>query len=525
MNLTRFVKIQLAIFTVLAVIGMVSMAVQYMRLPTLAGVGTMRVTLQLPASGGLYRFGNVTYRGVQIGKVTSVDLNDDGVTAQMSIDGGKKIPSDLKAEVRSVSAVGEQYVELLPQVDKGPYLHDGSVIDQRRTSLPQPVGPMLDRVDSLVGSIPKDKLHQMIGEVFTGMNGAKFDLQSLLTSGATLAGDLNKNGDTLRKLLAESEPLMSSQDQSADAIRIWARSLAGVTGTIAHDDTQVRSLLDKGPGAAQEATKLLEQLKPTLPVLLSSMTTIGQIGVTYHANLEQLLILTPPQVSMIEGVQPPKNAQGLGPGDFRMSGTSDPPACTVGFLPPSQWRPPSDTTTIDTPDNMYCKLPQDSQVAVRGARNYPCEGHPGKRAATVQDCESPRGFVPLAPDQPVLGPYPHDPNLEGQGIPGDSRWRGIPPGGDPEPRTPGAASAPAAPAPPALQVPGLPPIQVPKIPGLTGPASEQTGPDTGQPGPSVAYAHYDPQTGDYMAPDGQMYQQKDLAAGDRPTSWQQLVSH
>ena len=62
-------------------------------------------------------------------------------------------------------------------------------------------------------------------------------------------------------------------------------------------------------------------------------------------------------------------------GDFRIS-IEDPPPCTVGFLPPSQWRSPADITTIDTPDGLYCKLPQDSPIVVRGARNYPCMGCP-----------------------------------------------------------------------------------------------------------------------------------------------------
>ena len=37
----------------------------YMQVPTLLGLGRINVTMQLPAAGGLYKFANVTYRGVQ----------------------------------------------------------------------------------------------------------------------------------------------------------------------------------------------------------------------------------------------------------------------------------------------------------------------------------------------------------------------------------------------------------------------------------------------------------------------------
>ena len=36
------------------------------------------MTLELPAAGGLYKFTNVTYRGVQVGKVTDVKLTENG---------------------------------------------------------------------------------------------------------------------------------------------------------------------------------------------------------------------------------------------------------------------------------------------------------------------------------------------------------------------------------------------------------------------------------------------------------------
>src|SRR3984885_6688967 len=125
--LTRFVRIQLLIFTIIGTIGVIAMALFYVQAPTLLGIGRMTVTLELPATGGLYRFSNVTYRGVQVGKVTAVGLSANGAKATLSLNTSLKIPANLAAEVRSVSAVGEQYVDLQPRTDSGPYLHNGSV--------------------------------------------------------------------------------------------------------------------------------------------------------------------------------------------------------------------------------------------------------------------------------------------------------------------------------------------------------------------------------------------------------------
>ncbi len=483
MLLSRFVRVQLLIFAVLSVIGLTAMATVYMRLPHLAGVGTISVSVELPATGGLYRFGNVTYRGVEIGEVSSVELTGDGVRATLKIDSSYDIPADLTAEVRSVSAVGEQYVELRPRTDSPPYLRDGAVIESRHTTVPQPVGPMLDSLSDLVGSIPTDKLHELLDELFRGMHGARYDLDSLLTSAQTLAADLNGAGGRTRTLVEDARPLLDSQVRSADAVRIWTRSLAGVTGQVVENDPQVRTLLRSGPGFTGEVAHLLDSVKLTLPILLSNLTTVGQLGVTYNAGLEQILVLLPPAISMIQAVQPNRNASGLGLGDFRLGGISDPPACTVGFLPPSAWRSPEETDTIDTPDGLYCKLPQDSDIAVRGVRNIPCANNPAKRAPTAALCNSDEQFQPLAAEQPLLGPYPRDPGLEGQGIPPDSR-----------------------------SVPGAPP-----------PAAPASAP--GEPGaPSIGIARYDPRTGNYLGPDGRLYQQRDLVA-TTGRAWTDMLPH
>ena len=558
--LTRLIKVQLTIFTIVGTIAVFAMIFDYMRAPSLLGVGRMTITVKLPAAGGLYRFSNVTYRGVQVGEVTALKLTPTDAEATLSLGTSPKIPANLQAEVRSVSAVGEQYVDLRPRTDSPPYLHDGSVIAMRDTTIPQPVGPMLDRVSALIDSIPKDKLNVLLDESFKGFNGAGDQLGSLFDSAATISGDLKPVAERTRTLVEDIAPLLDSQAETTDAIRTWARSLAGVTEQLVTDDKQVRTVLEKGPEALDEVSRLLNQVKPTLPVLLANLTTIGQIGVTYHASLEQLLMLIPPSVSSTQSYSSTSNPTGLPLGEFALT-LGDPPACTVGFLPPSQWRSPADTTTIDTPDGLYCKLPQDSPVTVRGARNYPCMGHPGKRAPTVEICDSDKPYEPLAMRQHAFGTYPLDPNLLAQGIPPDDRVNffrdrifgpvegtPLPPGASPAGTPPGPPPPPGAPPPMAPPVPSGPPAPagagVPSSPPgaeyPAPPAPSDTAPPPGAeapqaapsafatnastPGPSVAVAQYDPRTGQYLGPDGQTYRQTNLATSAAPKTWQDLMA-
>ena len=207
-----------------------------------------------------------------------------------------------------------------------------------------------------------------------------------------------------------------------------------------------------------------------------------------------------------------------------------------GRLPAAvAWRSAADTRIVDTPDGLYCKLPQDSPIGVRGARNYPCQGQPGKRAPTVEICESDKPFEPLAMRQHVFGPYPLDPNLIAQGIPPDDRvnWNRErifgPVDGTPMP--PGIG--PPAPA-PMGEVSPIAPIDTPSPAPQAGPpggapsaAPSGFGGDASRPGPSVALAQYNPQNGTYVTPDGQVFRQSNLVARDPskgPKSWKDMFA-
>ncbi|MFD4430684.1 MCE family protein [Nocardia sp. NPDC058497] len=462
MKLTRFVRAQLAIFAVLTVVGLVVMGGTYLQVPAMLGIGRYAVTVQLAATGGLYPTANVSYRGQNIGKVEAVRLTTAGVEADLSIDSDYKVPADSSAWVRSVSAIGEQYVDLVPtEQPSDKNLRDGSVIPVQRTHLPQDVGTMLDQADKLLATVADTRLKQVIDEAFLAFNGAGPDLQRFIDSAALLVQQAETDIEPTKKLLDQIGPLLDTQTRSADDIRSWTADLATVTDQLREHDPALRSLLNNSPSAMETVTEQFQSLRPTLPLLASNLVSLGQVGVTYNASLEQLMVVFPPLIAALRTAIRGPIQYGVMV-DF-MTVLNDPPACTTGFLPADQWRQPSDLTEIDTPPGLYCKVPQDSNIAVRGIRNTPCMEFPGVRAPTPELCRT--GFVPEG-NNPPFGPV--------------------------QPVAPAAAPA---------------------------------GASTGGVTPAAARP-YDPSTGSYLGTDGRTYRQGDIAAdgsGTVPASWQAML--
>ena len=154
--LTRLIRTQLVLLVVLAVAAVVVLGWYFLRIPSLVGIGRYTLYAELPQSGGLYRTANVTYRGITIGTVTDVEPTERGARATMSIDDGYQIPTDASANVHSVSAVGEQYLDLVSTRTGGPYLRNNQTIT--KSTVPSQIGPALDAANRGLAVLPKDKV-------------------------------------------------------------------------------------------------------------------------------------------------------------------------------------------------------------------------------------------------------------------------------------------------------------------------------------------------------------------------------
>jgi phospholipid/cholesterol/gamma-HCH transport system substrate-binding protein len=478
MLLSKFVRIQLIIFSIVTVVSIAVMGIQYMQLPALVGIGRYEIKVELPTNGGLYNTGNVTYRGETVGRIVDIAATPGGVEVTLSMYSKTKVPTDLDANVHSRSAIGEQYVDLAPRTTEGPYLKNGDVIPVDRTSVPQDIGPLIDTVNRSLDAIPQGNLQTVVDESYKAFNGTGPSLARLLDSSHSISKDALENITPITTSIKDAGPVLDATAASDESIRAWASNVNALTTQLAASDQKVRDLLTSGKAAADEANALFQQLSPTTPILLANLVSLGQVAVTYNASLEQILVILPAGASMMDAITYP-NRQGTNNAFLAFNlNLNLPEPCTVGFLPASERR---DGSAQDAPTRtaapLYCALPQSDQNVVRGARNYPCMDKPGKRAPTVEMCKSDEQYQPLGTN-PWIG--------ESQSYIDNPEYR----------RAASNANGP----------PSAPPAGV----------------------PSVGTASYDPKTGAYVGSDGHAYTQTDLAnttkATNKESSWQSMVN-
>lgn len=384
---TRLVHMQLLAFTVVAIVAIVYVGVQYARIPESLGIGRYEVTLELADGGGLYPHANVTYRGTQIGRVVDLQTTAHGAEARLRLDSSYRVPADLDAHVLSRSAIGEQYVRLAPRTDSGPDLTDGDRIDRARTTVPRPIGPILDQVHALVDGPHTGSLEGIVDEAFTGLRGSGRQLSELVDGLAVVAEEAGRSVDETAWLIDDAAPLLDAQNVSSDAIRQWAASLADFSGALDESDAPLGAVLDGTVPAVTQVSAFTDRLSPVLPELLDSSGVLARMAGTYNAAIEQILVLYPVIMAATQSAGLP-NTDDPAQNTFFAMEVNDPPPCITGFLDPSDRRSPTDLAPVPTPRGLFCQLPVGSDNAVRGARNLPCLEYPGHRAATVEACRA-----------------------------------------------------------------------------------------------------------------------------------------
>ncbi|MEU6678893.1 MlaD family protein [Streptomyces sp. NPDC046925] len=370
--LTRSTHLKNIAFLVLGVFVLAYIATTYADLGRYVGARDYyTVKVQLAETGGLFSHGNVTYRGVDVGRVEAVELTPDGVEARIRIEeSAPKIPSDLDAKVANLSAVGEQYLDLSPRTDGGPYLADGSVVARAATKTPAPVTDVLTSVDRLASSVDTAALRTVVDELGKSFEGRGQDLQILIDTGSEFIRAAKKSLPATTRLLIDGETVLRTQNEQSDALKSFASGTAELAAQLKKSDPDLRRLIAQTPDAATQFTALLQDTDPGLSVVLANLVTTSELLVTRQRGTRELMVRIP-QVAAT-------GATAVGPDGVRFGMITTffkPLPCTAGYGG-TTYRNGLDTSPAPANTKAACTAGPGSGQNVRGSGNAPRGGVP-----------------------------------------------------------------------------------------------------------------------------------------------------
>lgn len=369
--LTARIRIQVIAFVVIALATTAFVGANYAGLDRLFGASGYTVKLALTDGGGLFTNGEVTYRGVAVGRVGELRLTAGGMEADLLIDDdAPPIPANSRAVVANRSAVGEQFVDLQPRTGDGPFLAEGAVIPREATSVPLPVQHLLTDLDSLTASVPTEDLRTVVDELDNALRGSGANLQVLLDSTTDFTKQAANHLPQTEKLLTDGSTVLKTQVDSSQAWRQFSHNAKQFAEQLSRSDGDLRTLIATAPDAATQISGLLRDNEPGLPILLANLLTTSQVFSARTDGLRQLLINTPKAVSAVDSSIDDES------GKMELVLTFfDPMPCTKGYGD-TKLRDSRDLSVLPFNTGAACTLEKGNPSSVRGSQNAPKGGVP-----------------------------------------------------------------------------------------------------------------------------------------------------
>lgn len=270
--MNRSMRIRLIALLVVAIIGVYYIAFD--------AVGVhlwnkpYRVSVVLPAAGGLYTDAAVTYRGVEVGKVSAVNLRPHDVRVDLAINHGVKIPANSSASVKELTAAAEQYMDLMPTGPDPTSLKAGSVISS--ASVPVSVGRLLNTLNSLVNSVHASDLNTISTAFAQGLADAGPDLRSIIVNGRTLIEALAAETEPTATIITSGNTVLNTLNDTRSDLATFAAGLNQISQQFEQSNGDLQALLKNGSTASAALNQLLTDTHAgTVNVIDGLSRTVG----------------------------------------------------------------------------------------------------------------------------------------------------------------------------------------------------------------------------------------------------------
>jgi phospholipid/cholesterol/gamma-HCH transport system substrate-binding protein len=238
--------------------------------------------------------------GVEVGKVSKVELMNNGSQARVDFDVDRSLPlfEGTTASVRYLNLIGDRYMEL-KRGENDRRLPGGGTIPVERTE------PALD-LDALIGgfrpvfrSLDPDKVNTIAQSIITIFQGQGGTLNDILDQTASLTSSLADRdqaiGEVIRNLNTVLDTTVKHQQQFDETVQDFEQLITGLNNRADPIATSVAGISD----AAGTIADLLADNRPLLQSTVGHLEVIQQPLIDQKDKLNDILVRLPTAFKII----------------------------------------------------------------------------------------------------------------------------------------------------------------------------------------------------------------------------------
>jgi phospholipid/cholesterol/gamma-HCH transport system substrate-binding protein len=205
--------------------------------PFTGAAGVLSDTYELSAAfsdaTGVVANDEVRLAGVEVGRVTGVEVSRGKAIVTMVVDDSARLPRGSRFELRWKNLLGQRFVNVVPPEGAepgGPSIADGARIAARDTGAAADLSALLNQTQPLLSRLDTASLNRVM---------------------ATFAAALQGREQTLGQAMEQAADLVAMLAGRADAIGASITDFATLLEGIAGHDQEVRALLDSLASTSQ----------------------------------------------------------------------------------------------------------------------------------------------------------------------------------------------------------------------------------------------------------------------------------
>lgn len=301
---------------------------------------------------------SVQMRGVDVGKVESIEARPDGQAALLlAMDPSQLhlIPANVIVDIASTTVFGAKSVQLIPPADPSPQpMYSGQVLGADRVTVE--VNTIFEQLTSVLAHIDPAKLNATLGAISRAMSGRGESFGQTLVDLNHLLAEIDPALPALRDQLAIAPEVFNVFADTAPDLLATAANASQISQTLVEEETNLDAFLVSTIGLADTGNEVLSDNRAALTATLDVLLPTTRLVDEYHRALTCSFI----GIADLASVDAPESGGASTsvnflwgheryryPGDLPKVAASGGPRCEV--LPvPYQGKPPYVVTDIGT---------------------------------------------------------------------------------------------------------------------------------------------------------------------------------
>jgi virulence factor Mce-like protein len=277
--------------SLVVLVGLVSATVTLVRLANGDYTGDYAVRGIFPQAGeGLDPGSAVVFRGVQVGRVSTIALEHNEAQITVLIEPSFKVPSAATATIEPVNLFGAEQVSISTphqNAETGPYLQVGGTFAHADSS--DELGDLFAAATPLLNKIDTTSLSSLLAELARASQGEGPKIAASISAGTQLAGLLDRTLNAqLIALRSFAQFTQAVAPAAGDLDNLNAEINAGLPSFNA-EEADYEDLLNTLIPFSNRLAALLSTYHPDIATILQSGDNVSRVLLAQRASIGQVI--------------------------------------------------------------------------------------------------------------------------------------------------------------------------------------------------------------------------------------------